>query len=359
MSGVDGAGRLADAVLLLVNRSSGTGHSGQLIAQIEATLRGGLGGEARILTETVTDHPEARRVAEEFSKMPGLRVIVAGGGGGTLRAAIEGVAGSAGNDSIPFGDRVRIAALRLGSGNVVAKQFGVPLDPIEAAKGIAENIRAGRFGRCSIMRCRIGKPEGRVDVRYAATMCGLGQFGRTSGDLARWHRRLPRTRRLLARMFAIEKLNNVEYEISMATRVLWAALHPSACETVEIDLGAVSEKLRLLAGVVMDFPIRMLPFDPGVGIAEPALSFHCVRAASPPASLRLLSRRRLAANLHSARIGPGDILEIRFLDRKPVEFFLDEDPELAYGWISVEIAGLLAFVPSVANWTDAKKGAQP
>lgn len=359
MRNAEGAGQLPDAVLLLMNRSSGTGHPGKLIVRIEAALRDGLGGEARILTETITDHPSARRVAEEFAGAPGLRVLVAGGGGGTLRAAIEGVCASAGTDSIPASDRVRIAALRLGSGNVVAKQFGVPLDPIEAAKAIAANIRTGITAPCSIMRCRIGKPEGRTEVRYAATMCGLGQFGRTSGDLVRWHRRLPGTRRFLARLFKIEKLNNFEYAASMTARALWAALRPSACETVEIHLGSVREKLRLLAGVVMNFPIRMLPFDPGVGIGEPALSFHYVAAVSPPASLRMLSRRRLAANLRSAKIGPGDTLEVRFLDREPVEFFLDEDPELAYRGITIEMAGLLAFVPGAANWTGTMKGAEP
>jgi hypothetical protein len=48
------------------------------------------------------------------------------------------------------------------------------------------------------------------------------------------------------------------------------------------------------------------------------------------------------------RLEAGDSFTIRLLDRDSVEFFLDEDPELATGWLKLEVAGVLAFVPGRA-----------
>jgi len=101
----------------------------------------------------------------------------------------------------------------------------------------------------------------------------------------------------------------------------------------------------MLAGVVMNFPMQMLPFASGVQIEEPALSFHYIPALSPPASLGMLTPRRLVKRLRSMKLGRDDCLEIRFLDAEPVEFFLDEDPEVAYGGITIEVAGLFQFIP--------------
>ena len=52
--------------------------------------------------------------------------------------------------------------------------------------------------------------------------------------------------------------------------------------------------------------------------------------------------------LRSRRLLPGEQLRLRLLDRPSVEFFLDEDPEVAHGWLSIEAAGTLAFVPGSA-----------
>ena len=48
------------------------------------------------------------------------------------------------------------------------------------------------------------------------------------------------------------------------------------------------------------------------------------------------------------RLEAGDTFAVRFLDRDSVEFFLDEDPERATGWLELEVAGVLAFVPGRA-----------
>jgi hypothetical protein len=45
------------------------------------------------------------------------------------------------------------------------------------------------------------------------------------------------------------------------------------------------------------------------------------------------------------RIEKDDCMEIRFVDRDCVEFFLDEDPVTTCGRLSLAVAGSIAFVP--------------
>jgi len=150
----------------------------------------------------------------------------------------------------------------MGSGNVVAKLFGIPLNPVQAIREIGGSLRAGRWAPCCVIGCRIGTPRGEPVTRYAVTMCGLGQFGRTSGDLARWHKRLPGLRRFATRLVKLESLNNVEYGLAVLIRAIWCILQPGVCESVRVEAGGKSHSLRLLAGVALNFPIKMLHFDP-------------------------------------------------------------------------------------------------
>lgn len=332
-------------VLLLLNRSSGTGHGPDLCERLRAALAQAVGPAVSVDAETVDDHPQAAARTRAFLRTFEEPVaVIAGGGGGTLRAVMEGICDVAGAGN----SRVLVSGLRLGSGNVVAKQFGVPLDPLDAIRGIAANLVAGRAAPCCVMRAQFGRPGGKTDVRYASTMCGLGQFGRVPGDLARWHHRLPRLRRFIARFTGIESLNNVEYALAMLGRSAWAALCPSACETIEVESKSGKQTMRLLAGAVMNFPIKGLPFDPGIGIQDAALSLHLVPYSGRLDSLLLvLARNRTAARALRLRIEPGDCVGIRFLDRNPVEFFLDEDPEEACGKLTIQVAGTLAFIPAV------------
>jgi len=348
-------------VLIVANGSSGTGHCHRLLPDLEARLSTGLDGcGAKVEARIVFDHPQARVVARDFAKSSHApSAIIAAGGGGTLRAVVEGVWDAASGEGLEAPARVAVGALRLGSGNVVAKQFGVPLDPLEAVAGLAASLRRCCAIPCAVMRCHVGKPGGKVNVRYGVAMCGLGQFGRTSGDLARWHRRLPRMRRFLARRWGIEDLNHLEYSAAFAARACWAAIRPATCERVELRVNDHTQRLRILAGVVMNLPIHELPFDPGVRIEEPALSFHYLAAMSPPASLGMLTPSRLAARATSIKLGRNDRLEIQFLDSEPVEFFLDEDPELAYGGITVEVAGLMPFIPCPEYFNHHREGGKP
>jgi hypothetical protein len=338
---------MVQRVLVLMNRSSGAGHDAGLAGRLQARLAEALGSHIPLQSEVVSGHEQARTCARSFldiSQTPAA--IIVGGGGGTLRAVVQAICETSATSGLPGADRVRVATLRMGSGNVVAKQFGVPLDPMEAMAGIAANLRAGRTVPCCVLRCQVGRAGGGCETRYAVAMCGLGQFGRTPGDLACWHRRLPALRRFAVRLLGIELLNNMEYGLAMFLRSLWCAVQPSACEAIEYQVRGRTESMRLLAGVVLNFPVAALPFDPGVRIEQPALSLHLIPYPGRFKSVWLvLAPWRLTRGIQPVRIEVGDCAEIRFTDCRPVEFFLDEDPEWAHGGIRIEVAGTLACVP--------------
>jgi hypothetical protein len=325
---------MVERVLLLVNRSAGTGHRSAFAAQLASRLKNAVGRVADVEVEVVADHPAARRAAREYlAASPLPSALIVAGGGGTLRAVVEGVC-DAGGEVLPGARRVRIGVLRMGSGNVVARHLGVAGDVGEGLAGIAASLLAGRTTPCSVIRCYVGTADGGRQVRHAVTMCGLGQFGRTPGDLARWHRSFAGPRRGLASLAGIERLNQVEYVASAGGRMLASMVYAPNCELVEVTFGGRTERFRLLAGAVMNLRVGGMPFDAGVGLEEAAVG------------VRLLPR---GGKVRAWRLGLGEKLDLTVLDRPSIEFFLDEDPELAHGGLSVEVAGTLAFVPGSAS----------
>jgi Diacylglycerol kinase catalytic domain len=315
-----------ERALLIINRAAGTGEGDSLAEELTLLFKQGLAGVARVRIELVSDHPAARACATAFlteSEAPAL--IVAGGGGGTLRAVIEGICETRGSAG-----RVRVGALRMGSGNLLARQFGVPTDPIIGLNGLLTNLKAGRTVPCCVMRCETWTSAEKPEVHHAVTLGGLGQFGRIPSDLARWHARFPFIHKSAARLVGVEKLTNIEYALAFLIRSISCMLFPERAELVEIQFQGQTECLRLLSGVIMNFPIKALPFRPGVTVADEALVAYLI----PP-----------ALRVRQHRIEKNQRLEIRLLDRECVELFLDEDPVTTCKRLSFEVAGLIAFVP--------------
>ena len=338
---------MVERVLLVVNRSSATGHGNTTVDRLCSTLDGALGHKMEIQVEVVDDHPQAREQTEAFlaiSDAPAL--VIAGGGSGTLRAVIEGICLGSEPGHLPGQERVRVAALRMGSGNPVARQFGVPCIPEEALKGIVANLHEDHTVACCVMRCEVDNTDSSPDIHYAATMVGFGQFGRSPGDLVRWQHRLPVLRRLMAWLLGIERLNNIEYGLSLLIRFAWCALRPNAVEVVEVRMGECIQLMPLLAGVVMNFPFKPLPFEPEVSVEDTALSLNFISYPGRWASLFLLfSPHRAVRNALQMRITDSNCVEIRWANRDTVEFFLDEDPLFSHSRVLIQVAGTLAFVP--------------
>jgi hypothetical protein len=339
---------IAERFLLVVNRSAGIGHGDAVVGRLRAMLTKLLGEQATLRVEVVADHSAARACAREFldaSEVPAL--ILVGGGGGTLRAVIEGLCDGSEEGRLPGRERVLIGALRMGSGNVLARQFGIPRDPEAGLRGIIENLRAGRTVPCCVMRCESGTRGEKTEVHYGVTLGGFGQLGRVPGDLVRWEHRLPAAHEAAATLLGIERLTNVEYALALLIRSASSALFGgSTLEKVEVRTSDQIEVMRLLAGVAMNFPFEAFPVDPGVSAEEEVLSLHLIPYSGRLSTLLLiLAPRWLLRGALRVRIEGHQRVEIRPLDRDTVEFFLDEDPMTFHGRLSLEVAGSLAFVP--------------
>jgi Diacylglycerol kinase catalytic domain len=339
---------IVERILLIVNRTAGTGHGRAIVDRLRTMLAEFSDERVTLRVEVVGDHPAARASANAFltaSNAPA--VIIVGGGSGTLRAVIEGLCQGSAEGELPGRDRIRVGALRMGSGNPLARQFGVPQDPEVGLRGIIENLRAGRTAPCCVLRCEVGMPNGGFEVHYAATMGGFGQFGRTPGDLVRWHGLLPAPRALAAKLLGIERLNNVEYVLAVLFRSASCAfLGNSATEVVEVRADNCKEVLPLLAGVAMNFPFKELPVDPGVRVEYEALSLYLIPFTGRSSALRLvLTPQRLIRGVLRIKVSKFKRVEIRLIERDATEFFLDEDPMIFHGRLSLQVAGSLAFVP--------------
>jgi hypothetical protein len=351
---------IVERILLIVNRTAGLGHDHALVDRLRTMLAKAFGEQATLQVEVVGDHPAARARANEFlgaSRAPAL--ILVGGGGGTLRAVIEGLCENSELGRLPGRERVLIGALRMGSGNVVARQFGIPRDPEAGLQGIIENLRVGRTVPCCVMRCETGTRGGRTEVHYAATLGGFGQLGRVPGDLVRWERKLPAARKVAAKFFGIERLTNVEYALALLIRSAWTALlGGSTVEKVEVRTSNRTEVMRLLAGVAMNLPFKAFPVDPGVRAEDEALSLYLVPYSGKFSTLLLVvAPRRLLEGTLQIRIEGPRCVEIRLLDRGAAEFFLDEDPMIFQGRLTLQVAGSLAFVPGSEYRVRAGSGA--
>jgi diacylglycerol kinase family enzyme len=268
---------------------------------------------ARRLPTTVSevrDHPTAALASEAFVRTHPSALVVVAGGGGTLRAAAEGAWRAVGRRSA-LPERLSLAALRLGSGNVVARALGAGPDPVESLDRLVAAHRAGRTAQVPLIRCRADGCE-----HLALAMAGFARWGLVPGDIARWRRAAGPVRGRLGRAVGIEHLNQVEYRAFFALRLAQALANPRCLRPMELTAGGRTTRLRPLAVGVVNLPVRGLP-----GVVPPALT-------DPRFDLYVLpwpgaGRPRLAWTFRPG----GEAVRLRMLDGEPAECFLDEDPE--------------------------------
>src|SRR5688572_2350786 len=109
--------------LLLINRTSGTGCGEPLADRLHHLLVERMTGRADITLQVVADHQQAAECTRTFlANGSGPAAVIVGGGGGTLRAVLEAVCATVPPGSLPGRERLRLGTLRLGSGNLLAKQ---------------------------------------------------------------------------------------------------------------------------------------------------------------------------------------------------------------------------------------------
>jgi hypothetical protein len=313
----------ATGALLLVNRASGT----QAAIALTGTLAAVLERRLPATVAEVADHPAAAAVARRFVAATPRALVVVAGGGGTLRAAVEGSWAALGGRPVPA-ERLTVAALRLGSGNLVARALGAGRDPVESLRRLLAAHAAGGSVPVPLIRCREAGRE-----LLGLGLAGFGQWGRVPGDIARWRRLAGPVRRRLGRLAGIERLNGLEYRACFARRLAEAALAPGRLDLVAIQAaGGPATHVRLLAAGALNLPVSGLPGPRPPDLTEPAFDLHVLPW---PARRRPRLRWRLTAG--------GEPVRIRLLGAGRAEWFLDEDPEV-FSDLLLDLPGAVHFV---------------
>ncbi|NNL75351.1 MAG: hypothetical protein HKO68_03345 [Desulfobacterales bacterium] len=334
-------------ILLLINRAAGTGHGLESIDRLKEIATGGLDAETALTVAIVDNHRKVLHTTMNFldqSRKPAT--IIVGGGGGTLNAVIQAVCKGNIAGQLPGSDVVSIAPLRMGSGNVVAKHLGVPSDPCIGLPHHLRSIQRGITISCCVGRYDLEKGNGKTDIHYAMTLAGFGQLGRIPGDLERWHHRFPRFFKTVADLVGIERMTNLEYGACLFMRSILCALKPDKLEKIELKTGNKKHDLELLLGVVMNFPIKKLPFNNGIRIQDKKLSLNFVPYTGRlNALIMVFTPTHIERKVVRITVTPESKTTLKLRNKACSEFFLDENPMVWHKKIKVQVAGKLAFVP--------------
>ena len=109
--------------------------------------------------ETTEDDP-GRGQAQQAAK-EGADLVLAAGGDGTVRSVTEGLD----DPSTPVG------LIPLGTGNLFARNLGIPVNDIPAAVELAFT---GADRPIDVLRARVRRPDGSVDTEVSLVMSGIG-----------------------------------------------------------------------------------------------------------------------------------------------------------------------------------------
>jgi diacylglycerol kinase (ATP) len=160
-------------VAFVVNPASGNGAAGKAWPQIEELAAGrGLAGDVLFTTGPGHAAELARQAAEN-----GARLLVAVGGDGTVNEVVNGLG--------PFRPGVELAVVPQGTGDDLARTFGIPTK-VESAVAVASSgqARAVDLGRATFT---VGEHSAE---RFFANFAGAGISGAIARRGARTSRRL-------------------------------------------------------------------------------------------------------------------------------------------------------------------------
>ena len=327
-------------ILLAINTAAGTGNTLALGRNLAEILRKRLGHEHHIKLHRADGHKAIQNSAWAFARRhPKDAVIIAGGGGGTLRAVIEGVGIEKPNQNL------RLGALRMGSGNVIARQLGIAEDPLEGVEDLAAQLLRKAVVECCVIGCDLDQDITPASRMFGVTLGGFGLFGRVPQALEEYHADHPKLHRFTAKSVGIERLTNVEYGLCLAGLCSRAAWNPQTLPEIEVKQGDHTESFRVLAGALMNFPLGALPFQPGLKVEDLALSLQLIPYHSRLQALSLVPRAKaLAKEARIFRITDDTPVTLRVVNGERMPFFIDEDP-LEAAQLTLRVAGSLPFIP--------------
>jgi hypothetical protein len=334
-----------ESALLVVNRASGNGRTTEDIERLQSAFHDCFDPIANKVFEVTEGHGEVVHLTQDFlASFRGPCFLLSGGGGGTNRAVVQGLLKEAEKGTICLDD-VQISSLRLGSGNLIPKYFGLPQEPLEGIRIIADDLFAGRTYPCCVYRCTFHYPSGETKQEYGLTMGGLGQFARVPDDIKRWKDKHLRLMKWASRLVPLETINTWQYVAFSMVRAMRCIVQPKQAELVEVRYANRSERFRLLAGMLLNFDFPQLPIQGGGDIGEPRL----VLCLIPHKGRRhiiwtLFNWRNLNHRVRKYEINSEMPIEILFSENSSTTLALDEDTFNAPARIRFEVAEPVRFV---------------
>jgi hypothetical protein len=123
-------------------------------------------------------------------------------------------------------------------------------------------------------------------------------------------------------------------------------LRPGKLEKIELKFDNKKYDLELLLGIVMNFPVKKLPFDCGIRIQDRKLSLSFIPYTGRlNALIMTLIPTHMEKKAVQITITPESEATLKLKNADCSEFFLDENPMLWCRKINIQVAGKLAFVP--------------
>ncbi len=331
-------------VLAIVNRASGLRRSDNEVDALRRAFDDHFRSAAKRDWCVVEDHDAVIRVTQEYiAASPKPVFLLSCGGGGTLRAMVQGVMMQVERGAIGLSD-VFVSSLRLGSGNLVPKLFGIPADPFLALGNIARNWESGSSRDCSIYRCEY-KSASATKSEYGVALGLFGPLARAPNDVHDSKQRHRTTYRFASRVLGIEQVNNLHYAAFGLVHVAQCLINPRRADLLAVKHAGKRESFRILAGMLMNFDIAALPVRANCKIGEPRFCLGLVRLDNRLQTIRnLLSRRNLDRQAYKYTITPDDPVEIEFLESDVNIIALDEDSFVAPSRLAIAVAGAIRFV---------------
>ena len=333
------------SVLLMVNQPSGNSRTIEEIERLQNAFHRAFAPIPWRNFAITTRHDEVVGLTRSFLNLsPGPWLLLSGGGGGTNRAVVQGALTEVKKGTV-CSDDVQISTLRLGSGNLLPRQFGLPREPSLAMQGIANDLFAGRHSPCCVYRCIFHEPDGQTRDFYGLTMAGVGQFARVPNDIKQWRNKHVSLMQWASQRVPLEGINTFQYVAFSLVRAAKCIIQPRRAELIEVRQNECSDRFRLFSGILVNFDFPQLPFQGGCAVDEPRLVLGLIPQAGRGQTIStLLSWPHLDGHIRKYEITPGRPIEIRFLGNGGTTVALDEDTFLAPKRISFEVATCLRFV---------------
>jgi diacylglycerol kinase (ATP) len=145
--------------LVVVNPAAAGGRAGRAWKRLEPLVRASLPA----LAVRRTGGPgEAEQLAREWGLENPAGTLIAAGGDGTVHETVNGLCAGEWTG--------RLGVIPMGSGNDFARNAAIPLDPVQAARGLA----ADSSRRCDVGRLTFQNPGGSAQSRVFVNSVSLG-----------------------------------------------------------------------------------------------------------------------------------------------------------------------------------------